>query len=213
MFVSFEGIDGSGKSTIIPLVKERLENQNYKVGLKSEFPSGSLSKEFLQALGKGLFLAEHLNMPPAAAFFYLLHSEVLAADEIDFDGADFIFADRYHLTHTMYQSYFASTNRDSYNPRLMLQHISNIFLEFGLALPDLIIILDVPIEIAEPRIIQREGQSVKNHEREILHIFRQMYMKLADDCSCQSVVIDASKPILSIVDEVEKAILSRHTPK
>lgn len=49
MFISFEGIDGSGKSTQIQLLKEKLENNNQKVVTLRE-PGGSQLSENIREI-------------------------------------------------------------------------------------------------------------------------------------------------------------------
>lgn len=63
MFFGIEGLEGTGKSTIIPLVVEQLKKSELSTTVKPEFPIGKLDSEFRSVLDKGLFLAQHLEMP------------------------------------------------------------------------------------------------------------------------------------------------------
>ena len=53
-FVTFEGIDGSGKTTVSRLVKERLRSQGHSVFLTSEPTRGWLGETVRRGIEKGV---------------------------------------------------------------------------------------------------------------------------------------------------------------
>lgn len=112
MLISFEGIDGSGKSTQVSLLKQRLEHAGYDVDLVRE-PGGTLLSERIRALllDPGLMvdpMAELLLFSAARAQLvreYLLPS--LARGRI-------VLCDRFFDSTTVYQGAGRGLDQDGW---------------------------------------------------------------------------------------------------
>lgn len=209
MFVVIEGIDGTGKTTVIPTVVRLLGDRGIVAATKQEFPLGELSNTFRDALGKGLFLAEHLRMSPAAAFFYLLYSEVTAIEQALHQRADVLLADRYLFTHAMYQAYFAVQPTQELDPIAVHDCLMEIFRILQLPLPDLVFVLDAPIEVLVNRLSLRESRKISKREESVLDFFRAAYRSLVLSNPSSSFLIDATMDSSAVGQIIASSIASR----
>ncbi len=123
MFIVFEGIDGSGKSTLIKNIAEKLESVNEKVHITSEPTSFNVGKEIRTLLKSGsdsdashrimalLFAADRLNH---------IENDVFPAVK----RGKIVLCDRYKLSSMAYQSvrnemsWVESLNKFAVNPDL-----------------------------------------------------------------------------------------------
>ncbi|RNC85521.1 MAG: dTMP kinase [Balneola sp.] len=103
MFISFEGIDGSGKSTQIALLKEKLIQSNKVVQVFRE-PGGTILSEQIREI----LLNSELEISPvselllfSAARAQLVNEEVIPA----LDRGEVVILDRFYDSTTAYQGY------------------------------------------------------------------------------------------------------------
>lgn len=194
MFITFEGIDGSGKSTLIPFVADWLRQQGREVVCTREpggTPMGSTLRhllEFEDVSDKTRFLlyladrAEHVDKVIAPA---------LAAKKD-------VLCDRY------IDSTFA------YQPEAFPVVPASLFASGGL-MPSLTILLDVSAETAAERIYKREECPPSEAELEYLKEVRQKYLDAAFNLGeNRMTVIDAERDVDSVYNEAVKAIKEAH---
>ncbi|MCM2450859.1 dTMP kinase [Agrobacterium vitis] len=212
MYCAIEGLDGAGKSTVVPLVVQSLKDRGIRAEVKPEFPVGQLDVKFREVLDKGLFLAQHLEMPAAAAFFYLLHAEVISTKSIDWGNAQVVLADRCHITHSMYQAYFASKNPESFDVVRMLGHLEGLFADLDIALPEIIVLLDASVEEVLPRLREREAREVTADEIRVLRVFHSYYAELANRFPDIVIRIKADSSPVAVAEAVTNLILARVEP-
>ena len=75
--------------------------------------------------------------------------------------------------------------------------------------PDLLIILDVPADVGLERATGREGKANLQFEKlDRLIKVRQNYLEIAEEDSSFSVVVDATKPLAEVVEEIHRLVLS-----
>ncbi len=197
LFIAVEGIDGTGKSTIVPQVVAELERRtSLRVALKPEFPAGRLNQEFQAALLKGLFLSEHLTIPPAAAFFYLLYAETQNVSKLP--DAEIIIADRYLHTHAIYQTHFVSQPPPC--PKTVLYCLEQLFNALRLPIAHFVFILDGPLELSIKRLTQREGRIPTCQEQKTLLTFQENYRQLASHKPGSTIMLDATWPTGELVN-------------
>lgn len=194
MFITFEGIDGSGKSTLIPFVADWLRQQGREVVCTREpggTPMGSTLRhllEFEDVSDKTRFLlyladrAEHVEKVIAPA---------LAAKKD-------VLCDRY------IDSTFA------YQPEAFPVVPASMFASGGL-MPSLTILLDVSAETAAERIYKREECPPSEAELEYLKTVRQKYLDAAFNLGENRItVIDAERDVDAVYNEAVKAIKEAH---
>jgi dTMP kinase len=186
-FVAVEGIDGSGKSTVIELLAEMLPRV-YVTKEPSGGPIGRLIREW--ALRGG-------SIDP--------HVDVLlfAADRIEHY--------RREIEPKLRENFLVITER-YVESSIAYQGAAGVSIEFVkyvnslVPRPDLTIILDVDPEIAVARIAQRGGVEKFEHVS-FLRRVREIYLKRAEEEGYP--VVDASRPPDVVAREVANIIKTR----
>lgn len=210
MLVGVEGLDGTGKSTIIPKVAKILMDRGLSISIKPEFPIGKLDSEFRSVLDKGLFLAQHLEMPAAAAFFYLLYSEVISTKKAYPNNDDIVLADRCHYTHSMYQAFFSCSNPKTFDVIKNLSILEDLLSMLEVKTADMIILLDASVDKVLPRLVKREGRDITLEETQVLENFHHFYNELYNRNKEKVVKVDATTDPDEVAYIVATAILERH---
>ena len=141
MFITFEGIDGCGKTCQMKLLVEYLQSQNKKVVALRE-PGGtefseSIREILLRSKAKISSISELLLFNSARA--HLVESIIKPA----ISKGEFVVCDRFFDSTTAYQGYGRKISLDKIN------YCNQIAVQ-GL-IPDLTFYLDVPLELAQQR--------------------------------------------------------------
>jgi len=142
MFISFEGIDFSGKSTQIELLKDYLVEHNKKVEIIRE-PGGTEISEKIRNI-----LLDNKNAEMFAEAELLLFSSSraqLVREKIRpyLDKGIYVISDRFHDSSTAYQGYGRGV------PLEIVKNIHN--LAIGDTIPDITFFIDIPVGIANER--------------------------------------------------------------
>jgi dTMP kinase len=198
-FITFEGIDGSGKSTQLKLFADELRKRNLDVVTTLE-PGGT-------PLGRRLrevFLETEENVSPRAELLLFAadraqHVELLIKPSLAENKI--VISDRYADSTFVYQG--AGRGFD--------EKIVNQVIELATSglKPGLTFFFDLPIEEA----IRRKNSRLKNGERqnrmdkenyEFYARIRKAYLKLAEQEKARFRLIDATRSIDEIFDSVMK---------
>jgi dTMP kinase len=194
MFVTFEGIEGCGKTTQMGLAAERLVSEGSRV-VQTREPGGTRIGEQIRSV---LLSPEHGNMSPVAELLlYEACRGQLVAELVrpELEKGALVFCDRYFDATTAYQGYGRGLDLD------LIEGLNDAAGQ-GIA-PDLTILLDCTVEKGFERIRSRyQDQSRKGgqgapdrmetedtafHER-----IRNGYLTLAEKHGHRIRVVDAS---------------------
>ncbi len=155
VFVVLEGIDGSGSTTHTKLLGKALRERGLKVVETCEPSPGPVGALIRQVLQRRLFVADAAG---PRAFAWSTMALLFAADRMDHldstivpalrEGA-VVLSDRYDLSSLAYQSCTAP-NGDKVVP--WIRELNAAALR-----PDLTVVIDVPVEVAEERRRARGG--------------------------------------------------------
>ena len=142
MFISFEGIDFSGKSTQIELFKDYLVEHNKKVEILREPGGTEISEKIRQVLldnkNNELFAEAELLMFSASRA-QLVREKIRPYLE----KGIYVISDRYHDSSTAYQGYGRG---------IPIETVKQIHqLAIGDTIPDLTFFIDIPVGIANER--------------------------------------------------------------
>ena len=202
LFISFEGGEGSGKSTQSKLLKEWFENEGKSVVLSRE-PGGT-------QLGKNLrkILLDNDTgdiSPRSEALLYAADRahHVYSLIRPALERGDVVITDRYFDSSIAYQG-AGRILSSSEVARINRWATESLF-------PTLTIILDQPAEIGLSRIKNAdrlESESIEFHNR-----VRQEYLQLAAMDPERYLVIDAQKPIIEIHQEITSRITALTSKK
>jgi dTMP kinase len=187
MFITFEGLDYSGKSTQVKLLSDRLSLQDYRVLVLRE-PGGTeigekIRKILLDKVNTGITIASELFLFSASRS--QLVNEVIKPA---LGGDMVVICDRYYDSTTAYQGFGRDISLD------VIQAI-NRYATDGLV-PDITFFLDIPIREIEKRMAaaksnkdRMESNSIEFYER-----VRMGYLQIAKDES-RFCVLEGLQPI------------------
>ncbi|MEZ0362037.1 MAG: dTMP kinase [Hydrogenobacter sp.] len=179
LLITFEGIDGSGKTTQANLLYEYLKGRGYSVSLYRDPGSTPLAEK----------IREVILSYPADPITELLLFEAgrssLVWEKIlpDIHAGRVVIVDRFIDSSIAYQGYGREINLGTVN---ILNHISTRGIK-----PDLTFVLNVPIDVALGRI---EGKKTKFESPEFLRKVRDAYILLAHSEKNREIhLIDANR--------------------
>lgn len=196
MLISFEGIDGSGKSTQIKLLGEWLEARSYKVITVRE-PGATILSENI----RDILLHTRQSITPTAELLLfnaaraqLVQNVILPA----IDGGAIVLCDRYTDSTTAYQGYGRGLN---------LRNVEECNRIGALAVyPVLTLFFDVPFEQAQLRITFQAGQHehdrMERSGRGFFERVREGYLAIAAAEPARFHVIEGTKDRQAIHNEV-----------
>lgn len=194
MFIVFEGVDGSGKSTQIKKINEYLKSKFYEVVLTRE-PGGTFSGELI----RDIFLTNEFS----ADIQYIL---MLAARAEHIDSVilpalqqgKIVLSDRYCDSTEVYQT---SINQDL--RWMSLRLTKNI-------MPNITFLLDIEPEIALSRINKRKNAEVDILEEgineDIVRNRRNSYLKIARENADRYCIINANENYDIVNNNIIKAV-------
>lgn len=194
LFITFEGVDGAGKSTQTALLKGALEAAGYTVCATRE-PGGDTFAEAVRQL------LLSTDMVPQAELLLFLAARAQHVHRIvrpNLESGEIVLCDRYMDSTLAYQGFAR---------RLDLGHIRqlNAFATGGLV-PDLTLLLDLDPAAGLGRQGERnrmESEGLAFHQR-----VRQGFLHLAANEPARFAVVDAAAPPDAIHDVVLQRVLA-----
>jgi len=195
MFISFEGIDFSGKSTQLELLKDYLVDHNKKVEILRE-PGGTEISEKVRRI-----LLDNKNEKMVAEAELLLFSASraqLVREKIRpyLQKGIYVISDRFHDSSTAYQGYGRGI------PIEVVMKVHD--LAIGDTVPDLTFFIDIPVGIANER--KKKKSKVKLDRIELADIefynrVRSGYLEIARKEE-RFKVIDGTQTIETIQNQI-----------
>ena len=155
MFVTFEGIEASGKSTLLEALAERLRSEGVSLVTTRE-PGGTP----LGARIRQLVLAPDERVAPAAEALLMTADRAQHVAELirpALERGTWVLCDRFATATLAYQGYGHGV------PLEDLRRVIAVATE-GLE-PDVILLVDIPIEVSQSRVASRSAQSGRLADR------------------------------------------------
>ena len=199
-FITFEGGEGSGKSTVMKDVATRLTKEGYKLVLTRE-PGGTPIAEEIRNV---ILDKDNTKMDPRTeALLYAASRRQHLVEKIwpALDRGEIVLCDRYLDSSLAYQGGARGLGVDEV---LSI----NMFATEG-EYPDLTLLFDLEPEEGLKRIEKNKGREVNRLDLEKLEFHKKVrdnFHALAKKYSTRYVVIDASKPLNEVENEVYKII-------
>lgn len=210
-FISFEGGEGSGKTTQINALTQHLSQRGIKAMTTRE-PGGTPEGEAIRDL---LVKSDGGNWTPSAELLLFYAARTMLVECIikpALSEGKTIICDRFSDSTLAYQGYGHGLNPD------MIKNLDETIL--GGFKPDLTILLDIPaeegIKRSTRRLSEETAQSLRDEDRfEQMDIqfherLRQGFLTIAKENPQRICVIDASQPLETVTAQViaaaEKAI-------
>ena len=189
VLISFEGSEGSGKSTQIAHLAEQLQEVGRKV-ISTREPGGTEIGEQVRNIivhnSKGDEMCAETELLLFAASRAQLVREIIAPNLLK---GVVVLCDRYIDSSTVYQGVARNLSRDP------VQQINQFAV--GNVLPDLTIVLDVPTGVSLNRINQRASDLPNRMERENIDFYKKVrdgYLVLARSLPRRFFVVDGTQP-------------------
>ena len=182
MFITFEGIEGSGKSSLIAQLKKYFKSSKLEAFFSKEPGGTDLGKE----IRKILLNPKH-SFDPTSELLLLLADRAEHVQKIirpNLQKNKLFFCDRYLDSTLAYQG--SGRNLDK-------KIIREMFKALDFPIPDLTILLDVPVQIGLSR--ARKRNKLDRFEKEDLNFHenvRRSYLDLAKNDSARIVLFDSS---------------------
>ena len=194
LFVTFEGVEGAGKTTQIALLRDFLQQSGHDVCVTRE-PGGDAVAETVRRL-----LLEQEMAPRAELLLFLAaraqNVEIVIRPHLSTGGT--VLCDRYIDSSIAYQGHARGLGRDT------VFHL-NAFAINGLV-PDLTILLDLPPGIGLARQSNRnrmEAETLEFHE----HV-REGFLQEAENNPARFCVLDASQDVMALHAEIRVRVQS-----
>lgn len=199
MFISFEGIEGSGKSTQIELIEELIRAKGYQVKKLREPGTTELGEKI-----RNIFLEKTSETVDPITEAFLLYASRKHLDQNFLrqnlsDGA-IVIADRYADATLAYQSYGKGLDHNF----VKLIHDSSQLLS-----PDLTFYMDISAELSRERISDREMDRMESESIDFFKKVREGYLQIAHDNPERVVVLDANKTIDELHELIKKIISNK----
>lgn len=194
-FITFEGADGCGKTTQLDLAAKFLNESGYSVQTTREPGALELGKQLREILlhHKGI-------VSPNCEMFLFLADRAQHIDTFikpNIENGEIVLCDRHTDSTVAYQGYGRGNDIEQ------IKFLNNIATS-GLK-PDLTLVFDVPVEIAQQRVGKQkdrmESSGIEFHRK-----VREGYLEIAKSEPQRIKVIDADRTIDEIFADVKKNI-------
>ncbi|HIN46059.1 MAG TPA: dTMP kinase [Candidatus Marinimicrobia bacterium] len=196
LFISFEGIDGCGKSTQADLLRSYLESKGEQVELLRE-PGGTALSEQIREI---LLNPNNEKMDPSTESILLSASRAQLTREIiipALERGNVVICDRYADSTLAYQGYGRGINLE------WLEKL-NAFATAGLK-PDITLLVDLPVDEAFNRMQSKSFDRIEMEGIEFLDKVRSGYLELTDRFSKRYFMIDG----METIEEMSKKIINK----
>jgi dTMP kinase len=190
--ITFEGIEGVGKSTQINLVLDWLKNKGFSTKLLREPGSTNFGEKIRE-----LLLSKESNISAYTELFLMFaaRSEMIKEHLID-SKEDFILCDRY---------YHASIAYQGFGRKLSLDLINILIKGINCPTPDLTIIYDLDVKTGFERKANDDIDRIESSGINFFEDVRKGYKQLAKDRS-EVEILDASEPIELITQKTQDLV-------
>jgi dTMP kinase len=196
-FISFEGIDGAGKSTHIAFVAEWLAARGKRV-VSSREPGGTEVGEKL----RDMLLHQKMHLETEALLMFASRREHIAqVIEPALARGDWVISDRFTDASFAYQGGGRGLDRSKMEA---LENWVHPHLQ-----PELTLLFDVPLEVARARLdATRTLDKFEQEQADFFSACRNEYLRRAAQFPQRIVVVDSTQTIVAIREQIS-AILEK----
>lgn len=204
ILISFEGSEGSGKTTQIGLLASHLEEVGRQMVVTRE-PGGTAIGEEIRHLLKHAHSGS--TMFPETELLLFAASRAQLVRELlipSLNDGRIVLCDRFLDSTTVYQG---AARRMSSDP---IQNINTFAV--GTLMPDLTIVIDVPAEVGMARIRHRASDLPDRMEQENIEFYervREGYLVLARSLPDRFLVIDGMQDVQTIEKQIWNEVKKR----
>ena len=200
MWIVFEGVDGSGKTTLINKVAEMMIAEGFDDVLVTREP-GSPHVKFCERLRSILFDKTLVCSPYAALVLFMIDRSEHFRQVIQPNQSKVILQDRNYISTEIYQMKIEMDNRIPEDLMEFHKSVSEI--------PDGYVFIDLPFELAMQRRKQKAeevevlGESLYDSKPDSYHLYlHQLYRAtMNSDLQTRKIVLNGSFPVKMMADK------------
>ena len=191
--ITFEGIEGVGKSTQINLLKDYIESRGLSASIFREPGSTAIGENIRSIL---LDSKENLSKESELLLMFAARAQLIS-EKVKISNTDFILFDRFYDASVAYQGYGRG---------LSVDFINNLISSINCPQPDLTFLLDISVENGFKRKINDVKDRIESSGDEFFEKVRQGYLEIAKSQPERIKVIDAMGSIEDINKEIIKEV-------
>ena len=195
-FITLEGIEGSGKTSSLKSITDLLDKKNISYIVTREPGGSSIGKEL-----RAILLDPDTEISPEVELMLMLSDRKDHVEKIilpNLEKGYWVISDRFMDSSIAYQG--GGRQLDKKLIVSLTEHLN-------LPQPDLTLLFDLPVEISLSRVKARgELDRFEKEELEFHKRIRNTYLELAKNNSNRIKIIDSSKKIESMLNNVKQAI-------
>ena len=195
LFITFEGVDGCGKTTQMRLLSEYLESKGYEVVLTREPGAKGLGEKIREIL-----LHYNGEVSSKAESFLFLADRAQNIEKIvnpSVTAGKMVLCDRHTDSTVAYQGYGRGINIDE------LKMLNN--LAVGCRKPDITFVFDIDVETSMTR-VGKEKDRMESAGIEFFNNVRNGYLEIAKQEPDRVVVVDSTRQIEAIQTDVRNIV-------
>ena len=194
-FITFEGVDGAGKSTHVATVAQFLRERG-KTVITTREPGGTVLGEKLREL----LLHEPMNLETEALLMFASRREHIAQVIAPaLARGDWVISDRFTDASFAYQGGGRHLSLDKLR---VLEQWVHADLQ-----PDLTLLFDVPLDVARQRLDQtRSLDKFEKEKEDFFTAVRDVYLQRAAQFPERIRVIDSTQPLDAVSRQLEQLI-------
>ena len=185
LFITFEGGDGSGKSTQVNLLKDYLENLNFET-IKTREPGGTPSAEILRDLLTTGEVEKWTPMSEALLMWASRYEHLIQVIEPALNSGKNVICDRFYDSTYAYQGVAHNLGIDK------MEKLKKIVI--GDIEPDVTFVLDIDPKVGLKRSLDRSNQEnrFESYNIDFHNKIRSAFLEIAKKNKNRCVVVDAS---------------------
>ena len=185
LFITFEGGDGSGKSTQVNLLKDYLDNLNFET-IKTREPGGTPSAEILRDLLTTGEVEKWTPMSEALLMWASRYEHLIQVIEPALNSGKNVICDRFYDSTYAYQGVAHNLGIDK------MEKLKKIII--GDIEPDVTFVLDIDPKVGLKRSLDRSNQEnrFESYNIDFHNKIRSAFLEIAIKNKNRCVVVDAS---------------------
>ena len=199
MFITFEGIEGSGKSTQIQILQTSLKQEGHSVEILREPGTTQLGEKI-----RDVFLEKTNEKVDPMTEAFLLYASRKHLDQNflqeHLKNKSIVIADRYSDATVAYQCFGKGLSED------FVQYIHE---KSDLLSPDLTFYLDITAEASKARINDRELDRMESESLDFFNKVRLGYLEIAKSNPDRIIVLDAELSVEDLQDKIFNEVKNR----
>ncbi len=199
MFITFEGIEGSGKSTQIQLLKDSLKKEGLSVEVLREPGTTQLGEKI-----RNVFLEKTNEKVDPMTEAFLLYASRKHLDQNflqeHLKNKSVVIADRYSDATIAYQCFGKGLDRD---------FVRYIHEKSDLLSPDLTFYMDITAEASKTRIDNRELDRMESESIDFFNKVRLGYLEIAKLNPDRIIILDAEQSVKDLQNTIFKEVKNR----